>query len=94
MLTRRHWATNLHDAGYRPRRMKLPHKANEVPSRNGFVLKTKASHLDGGHRLWSGMERDELRHVTLPKAHHIEMTTTTHGTGGNRKIAEASPEVA
>ena len=38
---------------------------------------TKASHLDGGHRLWSGMERDGLRHATLPKMHHMYMTTTT-----------------
>ena len=42
-----------------------------------YVFKTKASHLDGGHRLWSGMERDGLRRATLPKTHHMEMTTTT-----------------
>ena len=61
MLTRLHWA-NDHDAGYRARRMKF---------------KTKASHPDGGHRLWSGMERDGLRHATLPKTHHMKMTTTS-----------------
>ena len=42
---------------------------------NGYMLKTKASHLDGGHHLWSGMERDGLRHATLPKTHHMKMTT-------------------
>ena len=51
MLTRLHWANDLHDAGCRPR----------------YMFKTKASHLDGGHRLWSGMERDGLRRATLPK---------------------------
>ena len=44
---------------------------------NGYVFKTKANHLDGGLRLWSGMERDGLRHATLPKTHHMKMTTTT-----------------
>ena len=44
---------------------------------NGYVFKTKASHLDGGHQLWSGMERDGLNHATLPKTHHMKMTTTT-----------------
>ena len=44
---------------------------------NGYVFKTKASHLDGGHRLWSGIERDGLRHATLPKTHYMKMTTTT-----------------
>ena len=44
---------------------------------NGYVFKTKASHLDGGHRLWSGMERDGLRHATLAKTHHMKMTTTS-----------------
>ena len=71
MLTRHHWAKNLHDAGYRPRRMKFPQELN------GYVFKTKASHLDGGHRLWSCMERDGLRHATLPKTHHMKMTTTS-----------------
>ena len=60
MLTRHHWANDLHDAGYRPRRMKFPQELN------GYVFKTKAGHLDGGHRLWSDMERDGLRHATLP----------------------------
>ena len=71
MLTRHHWAKNLHDAGYRPRRMKFPQELN------GYVFNPKESHLDGGHRLWSGMERDGLRHATLPKTHHMKMTTTT-----------------
>ena len=31
----------------------------------------------GEHRLWSGMERDGLRHATMPKTHHMKMTTTT-----------------
>ena len=44
---------------------------------NGYVFVTKASHLDGGHRLWSGMKRDGLHHATLPKAHYMKMTTTT-----------------
>ena len=62
---------DLHDAGYRPRRMKFPQELN------GYVFKTKASHLDGGHRLWSGMERDGLRHATLPRTHHMKMTVTS-----------------
>ena len=40
------------------------------------MFKTKASHLDGRHRL-SGMERDGLRHATQPKTHHTKMTITT-----------------
>ena len=70
MLTRHHWAKNLHDAGYQPRRMKFPQDLN------GYMFKTKRSHLDGGHRLWSGIER-ELRHATLPKTHHMKMAITT-----------------
>ena len=27
--------------------------------------------------MWSGTERDGLRHATLPKTHHMKMTTTT-----------------
>ena len=61
---------NLHDAGYQPRRMKFPQDLN------GYMFKTKGNHLDGGHRLWSGIER-ELRHATLPKTHHMKMATTT-----------------
>ena len=71
MFTRHHWANDLHQAGYWPRWVKSP---NEL---NGYVFKTKASHLDGGHRLWSGMEGDGLRHATLSKTHHMKMTTTT-----------------
>ena len=71
MLTRYHLAKNLHDADYRPRRMKFPQELS------GYVFKTKASHLDGGHRLWSAMERDGLRHATLPKTHHMKITTAT-----------------
>ena len=70
-LTRHLWAKNLHDAGYRPRRMKFPQELN------GYVFKTKASHLDGEHRLWSGMERDGLRDATLPNTHRMKMTTAT-----------------
>ena len=44
---------------------------------NGYVFKTKASPLDGGHWLWSGMERDGLCHATLPKTHHMKMTATS-----------------
>ena len=51
--------------------MKFPHELN------GYVFKIKANHLNGGHRLWSGMERDGLRHATLPKTHYMKMTTTT-----------------
>ena len=43
MVTRHHWANDLLDADYRPRRMKFPQELN------GYVFKTKASHLDGGH---------------------------------------------
>ena len=71
MLTRHHWSNGLHDAGYLPRRMKF------LQELNGYVFKTKASHLDGGHWLWSGMERDGLRLATLPKTHHLKMTTTS-----------------
>ena len=71
MLTQHHWVNDFHDAGYWPRRMKFPQELN------GNVFKTKASHLDGGHWLWSGMEGDELRHATLPKTHHMKMTNTT-----------------
>ena len=71
MLTRHHWANDLHNAGYWPRRMKFPQELN------GYVFKTKASHLDERHRLWSGMERDGLCHATLPKSHYMKMTTTT-----------------
>ena len=78
MLTRHHWAND--DAGYRPRQMKFPQEFN------GHVFKTKASHLDGGHRLWSGMERDGLCHSTLPKTHHMKLTTTIQS-----KPARSSP---
>ena len=71
MSTRHHWANNLHDAGCQPRRMKFPQELT------GYVFKTKASHLDGGHRLWSGTERDGLCHATLPKTHHMKMTTAS-----------------
>ena len=60
--------------------MKLPQELN------GYVFKTKASHLDGGRRLWSGMELDGLRHATLPKTHHLKMTTTTQSI-----LARSSP---
>ena len=71
MLTRHNWAKNLHDSGYQPRWMKIPQELK------GYVFKTKASHLDRGHRLWSGMVRDGLRHATLPKTHRLTMATTT-----------------
>ena len=80
MLTRHHWANNLQDAGYRPRQMKF------LQELNIYVFKTKASHLDGGHRLWSGMERDGLLHVTLAKTHHMKMATITQSI-----LAQSSP---
>ena len=57
--------------GYQSRLMKF---LKEI---NGYVFKTKASHLDGGHQLRSGKERDGLRHATLPKTRYMKMTTTT-----------------
>ena len=84
MLTRHHWANDLHDAGYRPRRMKFPQELN------GYMFKTKASHLDGGHRLRSGMERDGLRHATLTKTHHMR-TEMGHST---RKVVVANSSTA
>ena len=71
MLTRHHWANDFHGAGYLPRRMKFPKKLK------GYVFKTKASHLDGGHQMWSGMERDGFCHATLSKTNHMKMKTTT-----------------
>ena len=61
----------LRSTGHRPRQMKFPQELN------GYVFKTKARHLNGRHRLWSGMERDGLRHATLPMTHYVKMTTTT-----------------
>ena len=62
---------------------------------NGYVFKTKASHLDGGHRLWSGMERDWLRHATLPKTYHIKMTTTTQSISARSSpYTRTTPSVA
>ena len=56
---------------------------------------TKASDLDGGHRLWSGMERDGLRHATLPKTHHMYMITTTQSIPARSSPgARAAPSVA
>ena len=51
MLTRHHWVKNLHDAGCWPRRMKFPQELN------GYVFKTKVSHLDRGlcGLAWRGM---------------------------------------
>ena len=88
MLKQYHCANDLHDAGYRPKRMK------SLKELNGYVFKTKASHLDG-HRLWSGMERDALRYAILPKTHHMKMTATTqsiparlsHGTNTAPSVA-------
>ena len=36
------------------------------------VPETRANHLAGGFLLWSVMERDGLRHATLPKTHHMK----------------------
>ena len=71
MLTRHHLANDLHETGYRPRRMKFPHELN------GYVFKIKTNHLSGGHRMWSGMERDMLRPATLSKTHYMKMRTTS-----------------
>ena len=58
----------------------------QVTDQDGYMFKTKASHLDGGHRLWSGMERGGLRRETLPMTHHMKITTTTQST-----LARSSP---
>ena len=71
MLTRHHWAKDLLDAGHRPGRKRSQSNYND------HVFATKASHLDGGHRLWSGMERDGLRHATSAQDSHMMMTTIT-----------------
>ena len=71
MMCKANYILRYERHGYRPRRMKFPQELN------GYVFKTKPSHLDGGHRLWSGMERDGPRYGTLPKTHHNKMTTTT-----------------
>ena len=60
MLTRHHWAQNLLEVGYRPGRMRFLSKLN------GHVFETRATHLVGETRLWSGMERDALRHASSP----------------------------
>ena len=74
VLTRHHWAKDLLDAGHRPGR-----KSSQT-NYNDLVFATKASHLDGGHRLWSGMERDGLRHATsaLDTPHDDDNHYTTH----------------
>ena len=78
MLARHHWANDFHDAGYRSKRMKFPQGLN------GYVFKTKASHLDGGHQLWSGMERDGLYHNTrneeIPMKHPWTLWSTLEKT--------------
>ena len=71
MLTWHHWVNDLHDVVYPPRLIK------SLKELNDYVFKTKASHLDEGHQLWSGMERDGLCQATLPKTHYMKMTTTT-----------------
>ncbi|KAK3871096.1 hypothetical protein Pcinc_023742 [Petrolisthes cinctipes] len=38
---------------------------------NGLVFMAKASHLVGGNRLWSSLERDGLRQVQMPKTRHM-----------------------
>ena len=59
------------------------------------MFKTKASHLDGGHRLWSGKERDGLRLATLPETHHMKMTTTTQSIPGRSSLGtRTAPAVA
>ena len=60
MLTRHHWANNLLEVGYWPGQMMFLSKPN------GHVFETRATHLVGETWLWSGMEREELRHATSP----------------------------
>ena len=75
LLTRHHWAKDLLDAGHRPGR-----KSSQT-NYNDLVFATKASHLDGGHRLWSsGMERDGLRQATsaLDTPHDDDNYYATH----------------
>ena len=81
MLTQQHRTNDLHDAGYRPRWMK------SLKELNGYVFKAKASHLNGGHQLWSGMERGGLRYATLPKTRYMKMIITTRSVP-----ARSSPE--
>ena len=47
---------------------------------NGHVFTTKAVHLVGGTRLWSGMERVGHRHATsaLDMPHEYEHRSKTH----------------
>ena len=85
MLTRHHWVNDLHNAGYRPRRINFPQELS------GYLFKTKANHLDG-HRLWSGVERDGLRYATLPKTHYMEMATTTQSILA-RSLPEQGPRL-
>ena len=83
------WGSDVYTAslGKWPPWCRLPAKMDEVLSgTQGYVFETKTSHLDGGHRLWSGMERDGLRHVTLPKTNYMKMTTTVQS-----MLAQSSP---
>ena len=82
MLTRHHRAHDLQVAGYRLRRMKFRQNLN------GYVF-------DGGHRLWSGMERDELRYVALPKTtHYMKMTTASQSIPARSPRTRTTPSVA
>ena len=69
---------NTASLGEWPPRCRLPPKPDEVPSGSQRLrVQDQASHLDGGHRLWSGMERDGLRHATLPKPRYMKRNSGT-----------------
>ena len=71
VLTQHHWANDLLNAGHRPGRRcsKMNH--------NNHVFVIKVSHLTGGYRLRSGMERDGLHHVSVALVTPQEMKTNT-----------------
>ena len=72
MLTQHHWAKNLHDAGYQPTRMKFPQELNV------YVSMIKASRLDGGHRLCSGIERDLPCDIAQDTPHENDNHNSIH----------------
>ena len=46
--------------------------SDQVEGSVNQVPETRANHLARGFWLWSGMERDGLRHATLPKTHYMK----------------------
>ena len=71
VLTRHHWANDLLDEGHRPGQRCSKMNYND----HVFVIKT--SHLTGGYRLRSGMERDGLCYVSVTLITPQEMKTNT-----------------